>query len=230
MSSRGVCRYYSTPRGCTRPDCLFQHVDGGSGHTGTSRGGSYNRGGHRGGAPRSAGPRAPNGVCDFYYNKAFCSRGSDCRFRHESPSQSTSSAAGTPVDTITSFLTPAALARIQGPGTDGFFAASVADMKPSEVNYHLNRFLEDSFRFRFAPDVYGFVALMSNASSGNASWVSYISFSCISSHQHSVQSPEDGQVSTSGSSFRFPSLTLKVAVSEPCRNGTHPSIDVVVPS
>ena len=60
-------------------------------------------------------------------------------------------------------MTPAALARIQGAGTDGFFAASVAEMKPSEVNYHLNRFLEDAFRFRFAADVYGFVALMNNA-------------------------------------------------------------------
>ena len=175
MSSRGVCRYYSTPRGCNRPDCFFQHVEGGAGdRTGTSRGGLHSCGGPRGGASRSAGPRAPNGVCDFYYNKGFCSRGSDCRFQHESPSQSTSPAAGTSLDNIASLLTSAALARIQGPGTGGFFAASVAEMKPSEVSYHLNQFLEDSFRFRFAADVYGFVALVSNASSGNASWVSHL--------------------------------------------------------
>ncbi|KAI0779559.1 hypothetical protein C8Q74DRAFT_1217042 [Fomes fomentarius] len=85
---------------------------------------------------------------------------------------------------LSSFLTPAALARIQGAGTDGFFGTPVAELKPSEVNFHLRKFLEDSYRFRFALDVYGFVALMSNASSGNSSW-----------------SPEDGQLflSTIGS-------------------------------
>ena len=182
MSSLGVCRYYGAPRGCTRPDCAFQHIDGAGGHTGTSRGGPHPRGGSRGGARSSGVPRAPHGICAFYYNKGFCSRGSDCRFRHESPNQGHSQTSSTPLDNIASFLTPAALARIQGAGTDGFFAASVAEMKPSEVNYHLNRFLEDAFRFRFAADVYGFVALMNNASSGNDSWVSCVSSLCVTLH------------------------------------------------
>ncbi|RPD78077.1 hypothetical protein L226DRAFT_610076 [Lentinus tigrinus ALCF2SS1-7] len=85
---------------------------------------------------------------------------------------SSSPGPSTTIDNLAPFLTPAALARIQGAGTDGFFAASPGEMKPSEVNHHIRRFLDNDYRFRFAADVYGFVALISNASSGNASWSS----------------------------------------------------------
>ncbi|EJF65241.1 P-loop containing nucleoside triphosphate hydrolase protein [Dichomitus squalens LYAD-421 SS1] len=178
MSNRGPCRFYGKPGGCSRgSDCHFQHVDGGSSESNISSGSSRGRGAPRGGAPRPAIPRAPHGVCDFYYSRGFCNRGSDCRFRHESPSQGTIQPSSTPAVDVSSLLTPAALARIQGPGTDGFFISSTKEMKPSEVDYHLRRFLEDSFRFKLAADAYGFVALMNNASSGNSSW-----------------SPEDGQL------------------------------------
>lgn len=74
-------------------------------------------------------------------------------------------------ENVAAFLTPAALARIRGPGTDGFFDTAAAAMRPSEVRHHLNRFLEDGYRFKYAADVYSFLTLLSNASSGNTSWV-----------------------------------------------------------
>ncbi|KAJ8489534.1 hypothetical protein ONZ51_g2873 [Trametes cubensis] len=75
------------------------------------------------------------------------------------------------VDRVAALLTPAALARIQGPGTDGFFDPVSSTMRPSEALYHLrNRFLADGYRFRLPNDVYAFSTLLSNASSGNASW------------------------------------------------------------
>ena len=174
--TRSICRYYGKPGGCYRTDCRFRHVAGAtSGSDGTAHASpraTGHRGFQRGGAPRSAGPRAPHGFCDFYYNRGFCARGSECHFRHESPRASTRSPSpSSPMENLASFLTPTALARIQGAGTDGFFAASPGLMKPSEVNYHVRKFLDTDYRFRFAADVYGFVALMSNASSGNASWV-----------------------------------------------------------
>lgn len=177
MSSdkRPLCRFHGKPGGCRRGSgCNFRHADGVDTSFNPSSNGPTS-GPRRDSGSRPPVPRAPNGICDFYYNRGFCARGSDCRFRHEGPNQATqvmtqSSASYSSPD-FSSFLTPAALARIQGAGTDGFFGAPVAELKPSEVNYHLRKFLEDSYRFRFALDVYGFVALMSNASSGNSSWV-----------------------------------------------------------
>lgn len=174
--SRRVCRYYSRPGGCDRGStCAYRHVDG-PGEVlhptqGSPRG--YQRGGvPRGGAPRPPISRAPRGVCDFYYHRGFCARGAECRFLHESPAHAAHQSSGSSsIDGVSAFLTPAALARIQGAGTDGFFATPHAEMSPSEVNGHIRKFLEDSYRFRFAAEVYGFSALLSNASAGNSSWV-----------------------------------------------------------
>ena len=107
-----VCRFFNTPGGCRRgPDCTFLHTEDGSSPRSTFN--SPSRGFQRGGAPRPAMPRAPNGLCDFYYNRGFCSRGSDCRFRHESPDQGTKAPPSptNPMANLSNLLTPAALAR-----------------------------------------------------------------------------------------------------------------------
>ncbi|KAI0769450.1 P-loop containing nucleoside triphosphate hydrolase protein [Trametes elegans] len=169
-NQRPLCRFYGKPGGCKRPGCTFAHIEN---HTFVPRNqpetlASSNR--------RPPPPRAPPGICSYYYDRGFCSRGSDCRFRHEvNPAQArTEPTRGSTIDKITTLLTPAALARIQGPGTDGFFETSITAMKPSEVRHHLNRFLEDGYRFKFAADVHGFVTLLSNASSSNSTWVTQL--------------------------------------------------------
>ncbi|KAH9931167.1 P-loop containing nucleoside triphosphate hydrolase protein [Epithele typhae] len=173
MDNRSVCRFFNTPSGCRRGDsCGFRHT---TGPPSPSRG---NPGRGRGGfTPRPS--RAPRGICDFYFDRGFCTRGSDCNFLHERPSDAVARATpngSSALEDVAALLKPAALARIQGAGTDGFFGTPIGQMKPSDVEYHIRRFLDDSYRFRFAADVYGFLALVSNASSGNEHW-----------------SPEDGQ-------------------------------------
>ncbi|KAI0369710.1 P-loop containing nucleoside triphosphate hydrolase protein [Pilatotrama ljubarskyi] len=168
------CRFYTRPGGCKNgSSCTFAHVDGGRPSTPPNHSGSrlsFNS--------RPTIPKAPPGVCNYYYDRGFCSRGSDCRFRHEvNPSKVQKDGAGavlgggSAIDSVAEFLTPTALARIRGPGTDGFFASPTTAMTPSAVRHHLNRFLEDGYRFKYAADVYGFVTLLSNASSGNATWL-----------------------------------------------------------
>ncbi len=164
---RPPCRFYSKPGGCKNgSSCTFAHIDGAN----PSPPGQP--GPRQPFVPRPPVPNAPPGVCKFYYDRGFCSRGSDCRFRHEvNAAQRRPSAEGSVSENVAAFLTPAALARIQGPGTDGFFDTTAAVMRPSEVRHHLNRFLENGYRFKYAADVYSFVTLLSNASSGNTSWV-----------------------------------------------------------
>ncbi|KAH9895168.1 P-loop containing nucleoside triphosphate hydrolase protein [Cubamyces lactineus] len=168
MSNRPPCRFHNKPGGCRRTDCAFAHI--GSSPPPTQYGVR---------ASPATRPYAPPGVCGYYYENGFCSRGSECRFRHElKDARHGLVASSTAIDRVAALLTPTALARIQGPGTDGFFDPMSSTMRPSEVLHHLrNRFLADGYRFRLPADIYAFSTLLSNASSGNANW-----------------SPEDGQL------------------------------------
>lgn len=160
------CRYHTKPGGCRRTDCTFAHIGTPSPSI---------RHGAR--TSPSSRPHAPPGVCAYFYDKGFCNRGSECRFRHELKDTPHEYSFSNTVDRVAALLTPAALARIQGPGTDGFFDPVSSTMRPSEALYHLrNRFLADGYRFRLPNDVYAFSTLLSNASSGNASWVSEIDY------------------------------------------------------
>ncbi|KAI0332312.1 P-loop containing nucleoside triphosphate hydrolase protein [Cubamyces sp. BRFM 1775] len=151
------CRFHTKPGGCRRTDCTFAHIDTPTRHVVR--------------ASSSARPPAPPGVCAYYYDGGYCTRGSECRFRHVVKNTRHEDDVSTTADRVAALLTPAALARIQGPGTDGFFNPIPSTMSPSEALHHLrNRFLRDGYRFRLPTDVYAFTTLLSNASSGNASW------------------------------------------------------------
>ncbi|KAI0088042.1 P-loop containing nucleoside triphosphate hydrolase protein [Irpex rosettiformis] len=166
--SRRNCRFFNTPSGCRRSDCRFEHV------TASGEGSSPPC------EPDASGSTAsspmPNGTCSFYWKTGNCTRGFQCRYKHDvcpelrrqtqTPSTSTSDGASM----LTSFLTPAGLARLSGVGSDALFSPNPKARTPSEVHNALKRFLYDDYQFRHALDAYAFLNLINSATSNNSSW------------------------------------------------------------
>jgi hypothetical protein len=73
---------------------------------------------------------------------------------------------------IAPFLTEKGLAKINGSGTDGFFAqAPSTSLSPTEAHSRLKRFLQDNFKLDSASKIYSFLTPLSSANATNRLWV-----------------------------------------------------------
>ncbi|KAG0698145.1 hypothetical protein DFH29DRAFT_943008 [Suillus ampliporus] len=187
MSRR--CHFYNSPGGCRRgTSCTFEHIrnaerrggDGRPSSPSVSSDGSPSRrdaqGPQRQTSPSSPPPR---GVCRFFWETGRCFREFDCRYAHtlrqgqdgiRSP-QPFAIPTRAAQEFIAPFLTEKGLAKLVGGGTDGYFPQdATTSLTPSETQSRLRRFLRDDFRFKTAPEIYGFLIPLSSANLQNASW------------------------------------------------------------
>ncbi|OCH91424.1 P-loop containing nucleoside triphosphate hydrolase protein [Obba rivulosa] len=175
------CRFVSQPGGCRRGNsCRYSHDPGQAGpHRGARARG---RGRGASAAPTGRGG-VPLGFCNAFWSNGRCDRDFQCRYKHvQNPASlsgegtaSQSGAGPSVVESVVPFLTPAGLAKLSEPGTDGFFSNNASqNQSPAEVHNYLKRFLFDSYRFRTTQDIYGFLSLLGNVSASNEKWVSSI--------------------------------------------------------
>ena len=174
--SRKPCHFFYKPGGCRRgKDCSYSH---GSNETASSSSPSFVASSQR--RYETGTPNCPPGVCRFYWSSGRCNREFECRYKHaiapEAPVSSTRPQSPVPAlsasDAIAPFLTESGLAKLNGNGTDVFFASPATSKSPSETHNSLKRYLSDEFRFRKPAEVYGFLIPLSNANSSNSTWVS----------------------------------------------------------
>ncbi|KAI5123686.1 hypothetical protein M0805_001714 [Coniferiporia weirii] len=168
MSQKKPCSFYSRPGGCRHGNrCHYEHVDptGGRREKGLSSGNTRQ--------PTQNTPRAPPGICNFYWSQGSCNRGFGCAFKHESSSQvtgnSSASAGSQGLETTAPFLTATGLSRISGSGAD-VLRSSPAKLDPQQTQDHLRRFLRDDYQFRTSMQMHAFVGLLLNATSTNSKW------------------------------------------------------------
>ena len=168
--SRKPCHFFNKSSGCRNgEDCTFSH---GSNKQASSPSPSP-------AAPRT--PSCPQGVCHFYWSSGRCDRGFGCRYQHtiapEAPSVSSTRPESpalslSATDAIPPFLTEPGLAKLNGNGTDVFFASPATPMSPSEARGSLVLYLSNNFKFKKPADIYDFLIPLSNVSSSNSTWVS----------------------------------------------------------
>jgi len=172
--SRKPCHFFNKPGGCRKGDgCPYLH---GSNEQASPSSVASSQKQHE-----AKTPNCPPGVCRFYWSSGRCNREFECRYKHtiapgappvsSARPQSTAPALSA-IDAIAPFLTESGLAKLNGNGTDVFFASPATSMSPSETHNSLKRFLRDEFRFRKPAEVYGFLVPLSNANSSNSTWVS----------------------------------------------------------
>lgn len=195
MSRKAACHFYNKPGGCRKGShCPFAH-SGPSGDPPPS-GATSNQDTPSASTPTN--PREnnniskdiPRGVCAFYWRTGECTRGFQCRYKHEqgSPENATAAMLGRSPTGLTipamlaPFLNSAALARLVEPGTDALFTLNPKPRSPSEVHNILKRFLIDGYSFRTVYDMYAFAGLLTDATSHNTSWVSATSKCRIATH------------------------------------------------
>ncbi|KAH9951524.1 P-loop containing nucleoside triphosphate hydrolase protein [Amylocystis lapponica] len=170
--SREICHFYSKPGGCRRgPQCNFLHID------------QANAPARR--PPTSpsstrvqSGSSKPYGACIAFWDQGRCYHEFKCKYKHianpahtQAPSGPPARSEATTIEAVASFLTPEGLARLSDSGTDGFFATNTTkSLGPSEVHNYIKKYLNDSYRFPSALDVYSFVGLISNANAANSKW------------------------------------------------------------
>ena len=181
MSRRTPCRFYGKPgRGCLKgASCPFLHADAPSGQPSEATQAQASLRGSQSSsfpAPNRDSP-APPGVCTFFWQRGDCTRGFQCRARHdlnpalapEAPRTGATVASSIPAE-LAPFLTDAGLARMNDLSVDVLFNSSTKPKTPVEVHNFLKRFLYDNYRFLNALDVYPLVGLLTDASSNNSSW------------------------------------------------------------
>ncbi|RDB24754.1 hypothetical protein Hypma_007678 [Hypsizygus marmoreus] len=176
MSHR-PCHFFGSPGGCRRGRaCTFSHElsqapSGGASPTPSNRSGPSRRS-HE---ARAAEP--PQGTCKFYWSSGRCRREFACRYRHlVDPSlasiapKPTADPLSSAANTVAPFLTDSGLAKLNGAGTDVFFASPPKSMSPNEAHNALKRFRFDDFRFTKTFDIYGFLTPLNSATTANATW------------------------------------------------------------
>ncbi|KEP50888.1 NFX1-type zinc finger protein [Rhizoctonia solani 123E] len=143
----------STPRGSRR----------GRGNPNANRG--TPRPSNSGGANRP--PPAPKEVCRNF-QRGNCQRGDTCQFSHTpvsgaapAPQQTFRDASSQPENNVNS--------NFPGLSNDNFSVAGLGNT-PGQTHHFLKLYVDDSFRFSTAAQIYRFVSLLCNASSRNASW------------------------------------------------------------
>ena len=183
--SRRPCVFFNKPGGCRRGEqCKFLHeASNAQRPSSPTPSGRSSPALSQSSSPSSRAPlpKAPPGVCNFYWATGTCKREFSCRFRHSEssspggnwihrPNIPTQSSA---IDAIAPFLTEDGLARVTGTATDIFFSAdSSNDLSPTEAHNALKRYLHDDYRFRATFDIYAFLKPLSSAHAANPTWVS----------------------------------------------------------
>lgn len=207
--SRPPCKFFNTPGGCRRGQaCTFAHTSvSRTPPPVPSNTGSPSRQREQPNLPKS-----PPGVCNFFWTSGECNREFACRYRHirdapnntpPTPSTTSTSAA---VDTIAPFLTQGGLAKLNGTGTDVFFANPPMALTPTDVHNHMKRFLFDDFRFRKTFEIYGFLTPLMSANTSNQAWVSADPENQVCKQQPIIQSSRRQRTAkyVPPSSFRKP--------------------------
>lgn len=190
MSQRQSCRFFNSPGGCRRgASCTFEHTpnaqrrggDGRPSSPGASSDGSPSRRGAQGHQRQTSGP-LPRGVCRFFWETGRCFREFSCRGSHTLPQAQDGRRSTQPfaVPTqaaqafIAPFLTEKGLSKLVGGGTDGYFPHNTTtSLTPSETHSRLRRFFREDFRFKTAPEIYGFLVPLASANLQNDSWVGF---------------------------------------------------------
>ncbi|KAG1904255.1 uncharacterized protein F5891DRAFT_1206968, partial [Suillus fuscotomentosus] len=190
MSQRQSCRFFNSPGGCRRgKSCTFEHSQPNAQHRGgdgrpsspsASSSGSPSRrnaqGPQRHMSPSSPPPR---GVCRFFWETGRCYREFGCRGAHTLPQGQDGRRTPQPIAIptqaaqafIAPFLTEKGLSKLVGGGTDGYFPQdATTSLTPSETQSRLRRFFREDFRFKTAPEIYGFLIPLSSANIQNDSW------------------------------------------------------------
>ena len=192
------CRFYNSPGGCRRGgDCRFLHISRNTDREETPR--SPRLSSSSSPTPRSSAPLnpepptslslpVPKGICRFYWENGSCKREFGCHFEHTRKTQSIVNGSPAARLTVTSqaaheliapFLTEKGLAKINGSGTDGFFAQDTStSLSPTEAHNHLKRFLSDHFRFKYTFLIYAFLIPLSSANAANRLWVNLTFYLC----------------------------------------------------
>ncbi|KAG1731512.1 uncharacterized protein EDB91DRAFT_1154350 [Suillus paluster] len=186
--SRPHCNFYNSPGGCRRgTSCTFEHNRNAERRGGgrpsspsvSSDGSPSRRDAQRPQRPISPSSPPPGGVCRFFWETGRCFREFDCRYAHtlRQGQHGTRSLQPFAIPTqaaqefIAPFLTEKGLTKLVGGGTDGYFPQDAStSLTPSEAHSRLRRFLRDDFRFKTAPEIYGFLVSLSSANLQNASW------------------------------------------------------------
>jgi hypothetical protein len=177
------CVFFNKPGGCRQgSQCRFLHPNGQRSPTPSESGRSSPvPSPSHSPSSRTSHPRAPPGVCNYYWTTGTCNREFSCRFRHteSSPRENTVHqplrfTQPSAIDSIAPFLTEDGLARVTGTATDVFFSAdSAKDLSPTEAHNALKKYLFDDYRFRTTFDIYAFLKPLSSANTANRSWVSF---------------------------------------------------------
>jgi hypothetical protein len=158
------CKFYSMPQGCRKGNsCHFRHD--------ASQTASQVPSGQRSGPlkDRNRGatvtrtpeiPRAPQGVCGFYYTQGSCRRGFDCKFSHTAGPEVTPRSQEYPIPSnpVTGGISPT---------TSNSPAVSL-----QWVQKNFRRFLQDEhYRFPSVTHMYSFARILEGVSSSYETWV-----------------------------------------------------------
>lgn len=176
--SKAPCRFFNKPGGCRSGDnCRFSHNAPTLNYSRPAPTGSPSAPTQsEGGGVTSSIPQVPPGTCRYYWLYGNCKRGFDCRYKHDQASNVAVSSTTTTANisspsTLFPFLTAAGAAKLLDPGSDVLFGGAMRPRSPSEVHNFLKMYLRDGYQFRNALDMYSFLALLTNATSTNNSWV-----------------------------------------------------------
>lgn len=181
--SKAPCRFYLKPGGCRYGgDCKFAHINLSSqpSNVASPTDESPDNADSSGTSTTPAVPPAPPGTCSFYWKTGDCKRGFQCRYKHQRPSDiSTSTTAvassSSSASALLPFLTSVGASRLLESGSDILFGGNPKPKSPSEVHNYLKMYLRDEYQFRNAFDMHSFLALLSDATSSNSTWVDSLS-------------------------------------------------------
>ncbi|THU97835.1 P-loop containing nucleoside triphosphate hydrolase protein [Dendrothele bispora CBS 962.96] len=146
MSSRQVCKFFSSPRGCRfGGNCRFRHEQVPE-STPTSPDNSSNANGSK-----KPNKDAPLGVCRNYWKTGECQNGFQCRFKHvESPDRTkrhTEASSSQVRAQKANVATDSGMMELSAGNTDALFAMDEKACTPGETHNYLKKYLQDSFRF-----------------------------------------------------------------------------------
>lgn len=177
--SKAPCHFYHKPGGCRYgAGCKFAHMDPSpqpNNATASTRD-SPEVADSSGASTASTVSPTPPGTCLFYWKTGDCKRGFQCRYKHQRPSDiaSTPAVASPPTSAaaLLPFLTSTGASRLLESGSDALFGGNRKPKSPSEVHNYLKMYLREGYQFRNAFDMHSFLALLSDATSSNSTWVS----------------------------------------------------------
>ncbi|KAG8742681.1 hypothetical protein FRC10_001037 [Ceratobasidium sp. 414] len=141
-------------------------------------------------------PGLPRGACRDYWTSGRCGRGEACRFQHlVNPAVPAVPEAST---ALKSHFAAAGLGNFPSLENDKFAAGVGTNGTPGQTHHFLKKFMEDSFRFQTASQVYSFLELVCNANMENANWTAEDGYD----HMHKLT--KGNGILRLGDALRFP--------------------------